>query len=377
MGRKVQKHGFEAFDGAVESLEFEMDVAEVARGGTSFDLACACDGIGRAKTRKRTNHLVGDGSNFRGVATQRGTVEGSALERMLVAKSLHEPLEDVTSSGDTGTERCDVDGRVRWRMARTARMLGMARQAVRRNPLERRTVEGLADDIVHADGEATTLLKRVPVRRQGDDGRVTVEGGIEGPNANGGFVTVHFGHLDVHEHQVEDLALDGHDGLTAVGHDAHAVALPMEECDTERLVDGVVFHEEHPERLYRSGRFGHGMGSTCRCNDGDGQGEKELRTLRRRRVDIERRAEVRREARRDREAEAKATMGAGGEGLPLLEGTKEMREEPWVDAHTRVGHVDAQRSRVARGFEGADGEHNATALGKLHRVRDEVPQEGT
>ncbi len=56
---------------------------------------------------------------------------------------------------------------------------------------------------------------------------------------------VHFGHLHVHEHQVEHIRFERFDGLAAVVGDGHAVASFFEQAGGEPLVHNVVLGDQN------------------------------------------------------------------------------------------------------------------------------------
>jgi hypothetical protein len=94
------------------------------------------------------------------------------------------------------------------------------------------------------------------VRGQGDDGELLGVG--EATDPPGGLVPVHLRHLDVHEHDVEAVALRRLDRLAPVGDREHLVPPLLEERDGDLLVHRVVLGQEdarppaHPrDRLAR------------------------------------------------------------------------------------------------------------------------------
>lgn len=58
--------------------------------------------------------------------------------------------------------------------------------------------DGFDDVFVHAGLEAAFAIAVHGVGGKGDDRGVDLEGGLEWADGGGGFVAVHFGHLDVH-----------------------------------------------------------------------------------------------------------------------------------------------------------------------------------
>ena len=75
-------------------------------------------------------------------------------------------------------------------------------------------VDGLGDVVVHAQGQATVPLFHHGVGGHGQD-RQVAEPGLQA-QAAGGFVTVHDGHLQIHEHQVEGAIAQPGQGFLAV-----------------------------------------------------------------------------------------------------------------------------------------------------------------
>ncbi len=87
------------------------------------------------------------------------------------------------------------------------------------------------------------------MRRQGYDGEVGKT--RFGPDAPGGLVPVHLGHLDIHQHQVIDHPFlmelfQGHGPVpSGVGLDADA----LKEFDRDLAVYLVVLHHKHPRSI--------------------------------------------------------------------------------------------------------------------------------
>ena len=68
---------------------------------------------------------------------------------------------------------------------------------------------------------------------------------LAGANRGGRFDPAHFGHLNVHQHDVEPLPADRGERLLAVLRDDYVVAPPLEQARREPLVHRVVFGEQH------------------------------------------------------------------------------------------------------------------------------------
>ena len=68
---------------------------------------------------------------------------------------------------------------------------------------------------------------------------------LEFAEHSGGFEAVHFGHLDVHENQIEGPPAEQIDGFPAVSGHEDRVASPLEETARQLLVDRIVFCEEY------------------------------------------------------------------------------------------------------------------------------------
>ena len=108
-------------------------------------------------------------------------------------------------------------------------------------------VDRFGDVIVHSGGNAALALLHGGVRGHGDDGQV-VETGV-GTEFRGRLITVHFGHLKVHQDYIEWR------GLRAIGEDAPCFEAiigdfdggtdTFEKFEGDLLVNFVVFDQEN------------------------------------------------------------------------------------------------------------------------------------
>lgn len=108
-------------------------------------------------------------------------------------------------------------------------------------------VDGFADVAVHACIEALFAIALHGVGSEGDD-RDAASGAVFALAEDaGGGEAVHFGHLDIHQHEVKVALTEGIKGEFAVRDDFDGVALFFEDAEGEFLVDGVILGEEDAE----------------------------------------------------------------------------------------------------------------------------------
>ena len=119
--------------------------------------------------------------------------------------------------------------------------------------------DGFGEVVVHAGVEAAFAVAVHGVGGHGDDGELFPA--VVGADGAGGFDTVEFGHLDVHEDEVVVAGGEGFEGLFAVGGDVDDVAAFAEDGGDDLLVDEVVFGEEDAEAGEGVGEVGVGIGA--------------------------------------------------------------------------------------------------------------------
>jgi len=123
--------------------------------------------------------------------------------------------------------------------------------------------------VVHAGGEAALAGVEDGVGGEGDD--VGLGAGVFLADAAGGFEAVHFGHVAIHEDDVEGGLLEGFEGFEAVGDAVGFVPEFLEEKGGDALVDGVVFDDEDAVGVGVGGRWSGGGGcGVVRCAWGGG-----------------------------------------------------------------------------------------------------------
>lgn len=131
--------------------------------------------------------------------------------------------------------------------------------------LEEVRAKRFAKEVVHASAKRVQAVLVEGAGCEGDDPRAILVGG-KGADAAGGLVSVHAGHLDIHEDDVELAALKRADGLGSVGDDVGLVAEAAEGELGDALVHGVVLGEQDGQRHGVAGagvaRLGGGRGGS-------------------------------------------------------------------------------------------------------------------
>src|SRR5580700_4569589 len=69
-------------------------------------------------------------------------------------------------------------------------------------------------------------------------------------NRGGGLEAVHFGHLNVHQDDIERLLFECSKCKPAVNGDGYRVATLLKQPDREHLIYGVVLRQKHPQSLF-------------------------------------------------------------------------------------------------------------------------------
>ncbi len=101
--------------------------------------------------------------------------------------------------------------------------------------------------VVHAGRQAALTVSHHRVRRQRRHLHPRVEdsaGGI--PQEPGGLKAIHLGHLTVHEDQVIGTLTECGEGFDAIARHVRPVPDFFEHHADHPLVDGIVFHHQHP-----------------------------------------------------------------------------------------------------------------------------------
>ena len=119
----------------------------------------------------------------------------------------------------------------------------------RRNQLLR--IYRLGNIAVHAGRQTSVAVALHDSRRECNDWKMSAGGPFLLANSAGGGESIHFGHLDVHENDVEVLQLKGFDGFATVfDTDDRMPALLQNACG-DALIHGVVFGQQNLEFLRR------------------------------------------------------------------------------------------------------------------------------
>jgi hypothetical protein len=82
------------------------------------------------------------------------------------------------------------------------------------------------------------------MRGPSDNENVFPRTSFSGTNSGSGFEPIHFGHLYVHEDQVEAFLGRQLDRNFAIGRDGDFVSMLFEHAHREHLIDGVIFGQE-------------------------------------------------------------------------------------------------------------------------------------
>jgi len=146
-------------------------------------------------------------------------------------------------------------------------------------------VERFYEVVVHARLEAALAVGFHGVGGERDDGEARAGVGFFlGTDDGRGGEAVHFGHLQVHEHDVEFFAADVVDGLRAVLGEDGFVAEALKDGGGEATVEGVVFGDEHTEAARGqsglSGRCGGRLVQRVGGRGGEADARDEGRALR-------------------------------------------------------------------------------------------------
>ena len=109
---------------------------------------------------------------------------------------------------------------------------------------QHRRIDRLREIAVHAGGQAPLAIAVHRVRRHGDDADVLARDALAHANRDGRVESAHDRHLQIHQHQVEGLALEPGQGLAAVLGDRHVMAAAGQQAGRDPLVDHVVLDEQ-------------------------------------------------------------------------------------------------------------------------------------
>ena len=102
------------------------------------------------------------------------------------------------------------------------------------------------------------------VRGHGDDAQVTAVGCLALPDGGSGVEPAHFGHLHIHQHDVEDVSRSSSASASQpIVGDGDRVTSFRQQSDGDALIDDVVFREQHVAG--RATRGGSGTVSRERC----------------------------------------------------------------------------------------------------------------
>ena len=100
---------------------------------------------------------------------------------------------------------------------------------------------------VHARGQTTFFIALHDMRRHRDDGNMLPGLIFAVADSCGCFQAVHFGHLYVHQDEIEGLRAEGCQRLQAVTCDHDGMAGFFEHALGDSLVDYVVLGEQNPQ----------------------------------------------------------------------------------------------------------------------------------
>ena len=88
------------------------------------------------------------------------------------------------------------------------------------------------------------------IGRERDDPGLTV-GGEPAPNLTAGFESIHFGHLQIHQHEMIVSRFQSRQRFESVADGICAIAEAFKKPQRDFLVHRVVLREEHIERNFR------------------------------------------------------------------------------------------------------------------------------
>lgn len=110
--------------------------------------------------------------------------------------------------------------------------------------IEKALVDGLGDVSIHAGGEAGDSVGFLGLGRKRDD-RQPRQAGLA-PDAPGDFETVHFGHLHVHEHDIEVGRFQPGERLAAAAGKVGFHADCGEKIPSHLAIERIVIDDERP-----------------------------------------------------------------------------------------------------------------------------------
>lgn len=257
------------------------------------------------------------------------------------------------------------------------------------------SIHGLGEVIARASTEAFLAVAFHRFGGDGEDGQITEFRGAA--DLAHGFVAVHLGHHEVHEHEAESgRLLDQINGAAAAGRGEHFHSIVLQHGSEGEDVAGVVIDDEHfapaqcfvgHVRVWRSVEPPRGR---CLCRQVAGivgagvmqrHKEREGAALSVDAVEIDFAAEQRGQFAADGEAEAGATIFARGAGVGLLEGLEDVLLLLRSDADAGVLDGEADDSRglaeygVVRAPAGGGHVHahfHFAVRGEFHGVGEQV-----
>ena len=109
---------------------------------------------------------------------------------------------------------------------------------------QHRRIDRLREIAVHARGQTPLAIAVHRVRGHGDNADVLARGALAQANRDGRVEAAHDRHLQVHQHEVERLAIEPRQRLTAVLGDRHVMAAAGQQAGRDPLVDHVVLDEQ-------------------------------------------------------------------------------------------------------------------------------------
>ena len=132
--------------------------------------------------------------------------------------------------------------------------------------LHRLHAERLAQMVVHAGIQAFFAIMRHGICGQGNDGDARTAGrSLLSSDFDGGLEAVHFGHVAIHQNEIEAALCVVIDRFFAIVGDRHAVALDLQYAKRNLLVDEIVLHHQNTaatagrSRAHRRGELRRGQ----------------------------------------------------------------------------------------------------------------------
>src|ERR1700688_281984 len=107
--------------------------------------------------------------------------------------------------------------------------------------------DGLGNVSVHASSHTSILVALQSMGGHGHDGDVLSSAFFFLADSGGGFESIHPWHLNIHEHQMENLFFKGFDCCSAICGYHDGITALFQQADREYLIHRVIFRQQYPE----------------------------------------------------------------------------------------------------------------------------------